>query len=154
MSSIPSHRPGAREHIDKKKPLLCTTEMPLLWFPENPTNLSDIWAEEGANKQSGAESREPKRMNHFYSPPRYRTFAERNLFVFACFSVASAHTHAKSIIELAHDEWKLNYGLPSWRRCCCFIFVYDKKFLPTGDDAILLFTVDVDVVNRVQAPAN
>lgn len=60
--------------------------------------------------------------------PENRAFAERNLFVFCVFLALTfaLEFHTKSIIELAHDEWKLNYGFPS--RFCLARW---NTFLPT-----------------------
>lgn len=85
-----------------------------------------------------------ERMNHF--SPFEPSFCGKKLFVFCVRSSVVASTqsrsfalefHTESIIELAHDEWKLNYGLRS-PDARCFASIH---FAYGGLVSLLLFFI-------------
>lgn len=86
------------------------------------TDLSDFSIKNESKKSNEGERR---RENESFSAPRSRTVVERNFVCFCVFSLAferfPSNSTAKSIIELAHDEWKLNYGFPSWHSFFPFV---------------------------------
>lgn len=94
----------------------------LLDFPQENLNSPYNWlhftshSNTTFNPQKSPHTRRMKASSDwFIFRPENRAFAERNLFVFCVFLALTfaLEFHTKSIIELAHDEWKLNYGFPS-----------------------------------------